>query len=91
MYSNKNMDGQTKEKPPSGDSDILKLLLEGQQRMSQDIRDSLAKQEQHDRDIERTKSNVLSLGYRLGEVFNQQHEIVDALDYNSHDIQSLRG
>lgn len=76
--------------PPRENSDILKLLLEGQQKMSRDLRANLDKQEIHDRDIERTKSNVFSLGYKLGEVFTQQHDIVDALDFNNHDIQDLR-
>lgn len=58
--------------------------------MSRDLRASLDKQEIHGRDIEKTKENIFSLGRKLGEVFTQQHDIVDALDFNNHDLQDLR-
>lgn len=76
--------------PPPGQSDILRQLLEGQQNMSRDLRESLKIQSQHGSDIESAKSNVFTLGRRLGDVFNQQHEIIDALDYNNHEVQDLR-
>lgn len=72
------------------ESDILKLLLEGQKKMSQDLRASLDKQEVHSTDIERTKANVMGMGYKLGDVFTSQHDILDALDFNSHELQDLR-
>lgn len=57
--------------------------------MSRDLRAMLNKQDVHDKDIDKAKHNLLAVGHKLGSVYTQQHEIIDALDFNSSEVQDL--
>lgn len=74
----------------SEDSLILQRLLEGQERITNELRGSIDKQQSLERNAEAAKTNLFALTCKVSEVFSTQVEVIDAVDFNSEDILDLR-
>lgn len=72
------------------EGDILQKLLEGQERIASDLRNSIERQQVSERSAEAAKTNLFGLTCKVSEVFTTQVEVIDAVDYNSEDILDLR-
>lgn len=70
--------------------EILKKLLEGQNRIAEDIRSNMADQKRLERQSENAKANLFTLTNKVSEVFTTQTEVIEALDFNCDDIHALR-
>lgn len=70
--------------------EILQRLLEGQERISNDLKNSIERQQGYERNVDVVKTNLFALTCKVSEVFTTQVEVIDAVDYNSEDILDLR-
>lgn len=64
-------------------ADILQKLLEGQERISRDLRANIDRQSEVERNAESAKVNLFALTCKVSEVFSTQVEVIDAVDFNS--------
>lgn len=67
--------------------EMFQKLLDGQSKISEDIRQNLSKQNEYERNAEVTKGIIYTVSGKLSEVYTSQADIIDA---NSEDIMDLR-
>lgn len=70
--------------------ELLQKLLEGQEKIANELRGSLDKQRDMERNAEAAKANLFTLTCKVSEVFSTQVEVIDAVDFNSEDILDIR-
>lgn len=70
--------------------DAFKQLLEGQKRISEEIRCNEEKHRLHERQTDIAKANLFNVAQQLREVFNSQTDVIEAVDFNSEDIRDLK-
>lgn len=70
--------------------ELLQKLLERQEKISSELRSSLEKQRELERNADAGKANLFTLTCKVSEVFSTQVEVIDAVDFNSKDILDIR-
>lgn len=70
--------------------EMFQQLLNGQNKIAKDLRVSLDKQREYDRNAEVSKANLYTVSSKISEVYTSQADIIDAVDFNSEDIMDLR-
>lgn len=62
--------------------ELLQRLLEGQEKIASELRGSLEKQRDMERNAEAAKANLFTLTCKVSEVFSTQVEVIDAVDFS---------